>query len=397
MLIFILMGCSTVHPEEDIVIKRIEVQSERYNDLEFLEDILRDKRIVMLGESSHGVLEYNLLKGRLVKYLHEEMGYNVLAFESGFAELAFMNNSLDELSPEVAMQNSLFGVWHTTENVRLFSYLKEQQSSKQPLSIAGFDFQRSSHYPSEYLHNYFVDLDPDLAEGFKRVEESYLDLVRKNFPEEEKIALINQYKSLSNMIEKKKLDENDKKIFIKVIEQRIYTLTDIFTPEYNEDIGYSINVRDEVMADYFMYLIKELYPDEKFIVWAHNSHIMKNKSKIKPDYEPYYVHNSFVENLPERVKEESYIIGFYMYEGHHKSYDGKTSEIDNKHQENSIENYMYVPEYDATFLDLALEGDKWWNRETSSKYWGELEESFIPSEQYNGLILINEVNPPFKY
>lgn len=56
-----------------------------FQDLEMLKPLLQDKRFVFLGESSHGVAEFNLAKTRLIQFLHQELGYNVLAFESGLA------------------------------------------------------------------------------------------------------------------------------------------------------------------------------------------------------------------------------------------------------------------------------------------------------------------------
>ena len=73
----------------------------QYKDLAMLKPLLHDKRIVFLGESSHGVAEFNLAKTRLIQFLHQEMGYNVLAFESGLG-----NSSLPlTASPGSGVQN----------------------------------------------------------------------------------------------------------------------------------------------------------------------------------------------------------------------------------------------------------------------------------------------------
>jgi erythromycin esterase len=57
-----------------------------FSDLAPLADFVGNRRIVLLGESGHGVAEFNHLKVRLVKYLHEELGFDVVAFESSFYE-----------------------------------------------------------------------------------------------------------------------------------------------------------------------------------------------------------------------------------------------------------------------------------------------------------------------
>ncbi|HEV7993374.1 MAG TPA: hypothetical protein VGP25_16230 [Gemmatimonadaceae bacterium] len=53
-----------------------------FSDLRFLATTLQGKRLVQLGESGHGVSEFSLAKVRLIKFLHEELGYDVIAFES---------------------------------------------------------------------------------------------------------------------------------------------------------------------------------------------------------------------------------------------------------------------------------------------------------------------------
>ena len=55
---------------------------DNYNDLHFLQESIGERSLVQLGESSHGVKEFNLIKVRIIKYLHEEMAFNVIAFES---------------------------------------------------------------------------------------------------------------------------------------------------------------------------------------------------------------------------------------------------------------------------------------------------------------------------
>src|SRR5690606_37463529 len=59
----------------------VALEAERFDDLEFLRPLLEGKRVVQLGENSHGVREYNLVKARIVRLLHQELGYDVIAFE----------------------------------------------------------------------------------------------------------------------------------------------------------------------------------------------------------------------------------------------------------------------------------------------------------------------------
>ena len=60
-----------------------ELQTETGFDFEALKKAIGNKRIVALGESSHGLGSYYALKSEIVKYLHAEMDFKVLAMEGG--------------------------------------------------------------------------------------------------------------------------------------------------------------------------------------------------------------------------------------------------------------------------------------------------------------------------
>ena len=72
-----------------------DIESNSFTDLDMLKPLLQDKRIVFLGESSHGVAEL-LAKTRLIQFLHKEMGYNVLAFESGLSNTSLSNAIINQ-------------------------------------------------------------------------------------------------------------------------------------------------------------------------------------------------------------------------------------------------------------------------------------------------------------
>src|SRR5690606_20323100 len=57
--------------------------SDQFADLRPLATAIGDARVVVLGEQSHGDGTTFLMKARLVEFLHREMGFDVLAFESG--------------------------------------------------------------------------------------------------------------------------------------------------------------------------------------------------------------------------------------------------------------------------------------------------------------------------
>lgn len=122
---------------------RVDIRSltsENFEDLQCLKQYIDDRTIVQLGESSHGTKEYNLMKVRLIKFLHQEMGFEVIAFESGFFECNYIFQNLGYYTPEEAIVNSVYGnVWVNEEVLNLFEYIYTSAVCDNPLILSGFD------------------------------------------------------------------------------------------------------------------------------------------------------------------------------------------------------------------------------------------------------------------
>ena len=69
-------------------------------EFEFLRHIVKDKRVVWLGENGHNIREHNMMKSKIIEFLHKEMNFTVLAFESGLAECHSANELKEEFTDE---------------------------------------------------------------------------------------------------------------------------------------------------------------------------------------------------------------------------------------------------------------------------------------------------------
>ncbi|MFC7439749.1 erythromycin esterase family protein [Laceyella putida] len=137
-------------------------EEDAYRDLVFLKRVLKRKRIVMLGESSHGAAEFISSKVRLIQYLHEELAFDVIAFESGLGETHFADLYADKSIPLHTMLNAIISVWHTQEMIPLFEYVKKHKKSDVPLRLSGFDLQPTGTYHA-FLRNWFKQVNPAMA------------------------------------------------------------------------------------------------------------------------------------------------------------------------------------------------------------------------------------------
>jgi len=158
---------TSIQPE---AISQQNIPSTKFEDLEMLKPLLHDKRIVFLGESSHGAAEFSLAKTRLIQFSHQGMGYNVLAFESGMGNAMNAQGQIDKQTAQQTMKDAIFGVWWSKETLPLFEYAKKTQKTDKPLKLAGFDIQQQGAFTNgEWLQN------SQLAKQFSEVEEQLVD------------------------------------------------------------------------------------------------------------------------------------------------------------------------------------------------------------------------------
>ncbi|MDO3675729.1 erythromycin esterase family protein [Paenibacillus ehimensis] len=88
------------------------------------------------------------MKTRLIQYLHEELGFDVIAFESGMGNAAGAYARVGSRSPEELMKDTIFGVWWSKETLPLFDYIKQSAGTERPLIPSGFDMQVQFPYAS---------------------------------------------------------------------------------------------------------------------------------------------------------------------------------------------------------------------------------------------------------
>jgi erythromycin esterase len=124
-------------------VRSIDAADEDFSDLEPLGDAIGSARVVQLGEPSHGAGSCFAAKARIVKFLHQRHGFDVLIWESGLYDVALAQAGMRGTDDAMAAaQRGVFTLWSMAAEVKpLFDYIKASQATVRPLEMAGFDMQ----------------------------------------------------------------------------------------------------------------------------------------------------------------------------------------------------------------------------------------------------------------
>lgn len=142
---------------------RLEFTSdlEKFETLSGLKQSLKGVEIIALGENTHGLGEVFTAKIELVKFLHQELGFDLVLFESGFGDAALAWEQLDLLSAKEFTSVFSSNFYYNSEEIEnLVSYVKSQNGR---LKIQGFDCQPQQNYLIMRMTEIVQPLDSILA------------------------------------------------------------------------------------------------------------------------------------------------------------------------------------------------------------------------------------------
>jgi erythromycin esterase len=110
-------------------------------DLGPLADAIGDARLVQLGEASHSAGSGFSAKARVVRFLHERLGFDVLIWEEGIFDLRLAHADLSRGdAPIDVVTRALRPGWAgAAELAPLFARTRASLATTRPLELAGYD------------------------------------------------------------------------------------------------------------------------------------------------------------------------------------------------------------------------------------------------------------------
>ena len=365
----------------------------------FLDETLKDVKILSIGESSHGFGSMHALKGDLIKHLHEKLGFNLLLFEAGYADIALSRVHISESTPRILMNGSVPLNLRSEQMLPLFEYLFEKIETENPIELGGIDTKKSGQAFKFRMMGVIGRLEPKVIQdsiinGMDNYNKTFESLDNKeewqkykdSYSESIDLAKSILEDSREDIIELELAEDEEVDIILKQLEM----MADAINYEFGETYSMGLSLRDSIMAENVAYY-RNKFPKAKIIIWGHNGHIEKGpgeESKIK----------WCGQYLKERYGDDYYAMGMYAKKGYiYQTSERKTSNF-NIEDPSFIETKIDADYGKNVFLDLPLfdeTNSSWINRPINGY---ELEAGgkvrFIPTKRFDGILLLGETEAP---
>ncbi|RQP14108.1 MAG: erythromycin esterase family protein [Chryseobacterium sp.] len=263
---------------------------ENSRDLDRLIEAMADKKVVMLGEASHGTHEYYTWRTEISKRLIEEHGFRFIAVEGDWPDCYKLNRfvkAYPDSPAEIREVLETFDRWPTWmwanwEVAAPGSWLREHNDGHDDDKKVGFyGLDVYSLWDSmEAMMDYLEKEDPEVLkyvqqawrcfDPFGQDEQQYARHTLYNNRCRDEV--VNLLKQVRERIHSDGDDDpeaalnTEQNAVIAVNAKEYYTAMTRFDNE-------SWNIRDRHMMDTLNRLMKFHGPDAKGIIWEHNTHI----------------------------------------------------------------------------------------------------------------------------
>jgi erythromycin esterase len=377
-----------------------------FSDLRRLRSLLAGKRIVALGESAHEVAQFSLVKTRLIRFLHEELGFDVLAFEGSLYECYRANELVGGMAPIDVLLAT--GVWPQHELLPLFEYIEKTHRTLAPLRIAGVDIhptsRRCTTRPAFFRdliepvdHSYartVYEMDSTTVGGAATIGQ-LLYAWKKRAADDPEMGRF--YRQLAAFLRDHEAEVRrawsgapDAPRVGGQVAWCLAQLADASRQSY-------FAVRDSSMALNCDFLVNELYPGKKIILWAHNVHIRRDNAAVSSDGP------SMGTWISRRYGPAYYCLGLYMYRGTLRT-EGRVVDLLSP-TPGGLESILYRGGLRYSFVDLSRaahrrdaehhRGAEWMFEPLVAESWGGIDrdEKLVPTDQYDGIVFIETVGP----
>ena len=341
-------------------LRSVDPSDEDFSDLAPLKDLIRDRRMIILGEPTHGDGTAFLAKSRLVKFLHREMDFDVLAFETGLYDLRWATAQASSTEEYVqAAAENLSRPWAQSKQARpVLRYAAQTTQTNDSLHLAGIDI--ATRHESVFRRQLRAHLERNDLWQSHLIDANIETPIRK---------------LLANPMYRP--DSTTYRQFVEGLRELADQLRggngkDVFWAQMIENVDAMAQTawerrygpRNRQMADNLAWLAREAYSGEKVIVWVASSHGIRNLSsieRINAD-RSYEGQTSMGDYLANRFGGGIYTLGVTAHEGTYGAFywEQQESQKISPPSKNSLEDLLGALSYDYSLLDFTTVPDSHW-------------------------------------
>ena len=343
-----------------------------YKDLEPFAEAVGGSRIVLLGEAGHGDGASFKLKDRLIRYLHQKQGFEVLIFESGlFSSLRAGEAILQGGDPRSWARRALFPVWGESAQVEpLLDYIGRSSRQQMPLILAGMDMQLSGSLAKDLLlpelANFLSERNQDFTSSpewsaFSRNLELLLDHPQQwiDLPDNEFQLSLESAAALESSLTLPlggvSEDHETGLFWARVLQnlQAFFRFLRALDPDDPFSMQVAGPIRETQMTSNLLWLADVYYSGKKIIVWGATAHLSRNRQLIETPVNPRMVpvgHQAW-----EVWGDDLYSVAFVSFEGvrglPREGSQGRPTDIGTA-PSGSLEDLLARAGFDGAFLNL---------------------------------------------
>lgn len=368
---------------------------EKFENLSAFKEVLKDVEIIALGENTHGLGEVFAAKTELVKFLHQELGFDLVLFESGYGDAALAWEQIDSLSSREFTSVFSSNFYYNSQEIEdLVSYSKSQNGA---LKIQGFDCQPQQNYLVKRMSDIVQPLDSLFAKSVLLEMRSFnnlyqyendKDTIAFNKQRDSFVDFLNNYNAFLDNNLTNLLKSGSTKNEISALKKSNEIFIDTYSKiNMGELMGWPVtaNIRDKSLFETVKWF-KENNPESKIIIWAQNSHI-ENKSK------PNYNVNWMGHYLKNTFGNKYYSLGAVVYSGKNQNYNNS---FDFEHKDpNYLAYHLNKFQKEKYVLDLRNHTkNDFTNQLLSGMENGGSTAEFTAKDRFDGLLFIKYSNIP---
>jgi len=417
-----LLACGVVQPgfaQDDAVSRAERIESVRshvvplqtvdpgaegFSDLEPLRSALDGHRIVILGEATHGDGTAFRAKSRLVRFLHEEMDFGVLAFESGLYDLRVATEEAD--APDDYLQaysRQLARPWAQSRQARpALRYAAETVDTGDPLRLVGIDGALRPPHDSVFVARLKQHLQAQndwapvvggtgFEETLRRQLTNPLALARDTTAYRQFMGRVDR---LVAQLAGGSGAESETSAFWALMLENVQAMA-------RTGFQRSYAPRNRQMAENLVWVAEEEHPQQKIIVWIATSHGIRNLSSIEPieDDRSYAGQQSMGDFLAAQFDGGVYTLGVTAHGGSFGAYYWQDTEPQpiEAPSRGSLEDLLGALPNDAAILDFTgLPDDHWLSRPQIARPLGYEEMRADWTAVMDGLLFLRTMAPNTK-